>query len=102
MSQQPTNIYTTISVETSVRDMINQEARRLRLSQREMVALLLKVYRQKSDNNPDVKARGDPEAGRIMSFIREQEKLFLKPTLTAVLSIESLQQELITLLKDAL
>jgi len=101
--EQQTNNYTTISVETPVRDAINQEARRLRLSQRDMVAHLLEVYRKRSGGNPDKKARGDPEAvGRILSFIREQEKVYLKPILSATLTTENLQQELITLLKEAL
>lgn len=97
---------TTVSVDTSVRDRINSEAVRLGLSQRQMVTRMAEAYdlSQKEDADKPILQEAIEKMlkrdERIISFIREQEKVLLKPILSSVQSTEAKMAQLIELLKN--
>ena len=96
---------TTVCVESTDRDAINEFAESLNLSQRQMVSRLVETYRaslsQKDsaidavpsevilaaiqENLDKILKRDD----RIVAFIKEQEKVLLKPILQTVQSTDS-------------
>ena len=96
---------TTVCVECADRDAINEFADGLNLSQREMVTRLIESYRASLERQDDAAGPGPPEDvlaalredldkvlkrdDRIVAFIREQEKVLLKPILQTVQSTES-------------
>ena len=96
---------TTVCVESSDRDAIKKFANGLNLSQREMVTRLIESYRSNLGQGDDTAGAGPPEDvlaalredldkvlkrdDRIVAFIREQEKILLKPILQTVQSTES-------------
>ena len=104
---------TTVSVDMSVRDWINQEAVRLGLSQRQMVGRLVEAYA--IYQNKDATGTFSPvetqdlrdalekilrRDDRIVAFIKEQEKLFLKPILASTQIAERQIPLLVELLKQ--
>lgn len=96
---------TTVCVECADRDAINEFADGLNLSQREMVTRLIESYRASLERQDDAAGTGPPEDvlaalredldkvlkrdDRVVAFIREQEKVLLKPILQTVQSTES-------------
>lgn len=96
---------TTVCVECADRDAIKEFADGLNLSQREMVTRLIESYRATLESRDNAAASGPPESvlaalqedldkvlkrdDRIVAFIREQEKVLLKPILQTVQSTES-------------
>lgn len=96
---------TTVCVESSDRDAIKEFADGLNLSQREMVTRLIETYRTTIEKQDNAAGTGPPEDvlaalredldkvlkrdDRIVAFIREQEKVLLKPILQTVQSTES-------------
>lgn len=97
---------TTVSVDTSIRDRINSEAVRLGLSQRQMVTRMVEAYdlsQNEDANKPNLQEAIEKmlkRDERIISFIREQEKVLLKPILSSVQSTEAKMAQLIELLKN--
>ncbi len=108
---------TTVSVDAAIRDFINQEADRLGLSQRKMVSRLWELYeleiekeKARSSEVPDTEAlikkiydaleKVHKRDDRIIAFIREQEKIFLNPTLNSVQATESTLKELVNVLSS--
>ena len=96
---------TTVCVECEDRDAIKEFADSLNLSQREMVTRLIETYRtslKRQDNAAGTSLPEDVFASlqedidkvlkrddRIVAFIREQEKVLLKPILTTVQSTDA-------------
>ena len=96
---------TTVCVESSDRDAIKEFADGLNLSQREMVTRLIETYRSylgQQDNAAGVSPPEDVLSAlredldkvikrddRIVAFIREQEKVLLKPILQTVQSTDA-------------
>ncbi len=105
---------TTVSVDASVRDDINTEAERLGLSQREMVTRLLETY-ELHNRNPGSTDDVDESIlakiheslekvlkrdDRVVAFIKEQEKVLLKPILQGVQSNGAQINQLIDILSN--
>lgn len=96
---------TTVCVECADRDAIKEFADGLNLSQREMVTRLVETYRASLERQDNAAGNGPPEDilaalqegldkvlkrdDRVVAFIKEQEKVLLKPILTTVQSTES-------------
>ena len=114
-SSKPSMKITTVSVDGIVRDEINKEADRLGVSQREMVSRLLETYMLKNpvSNSEDkevdesilakileslekVLKRDD----RVVAFIKEQEKILLKPILQGVQANDAQLNQLIDILSN--
>ncbi len=101
---------TTVSVDTSVRNRVNSEAVRLGLSQRQMVSRMVEAYDlsvQKAESAEaqiqdiyNVLEKILKRDERIISFIREQEKVLLNPILTCVQTTEARVSELINILSN--
>ena len=96
---------TTVCVECADRDAIKAFADNLNLSQREMVTRLIETYRASLERQDNAAGTGPPEDviaalqedldkvlkrdDRIVAFIREQEKVLLKPILQTVQSTDA-------------
>ena len=96
---------TTACVECTDRDAIKEFADSLNLSQREMVSRLIETYRASLERQNEAVGTGPPEDvfaslqedldkvlkrdDRIVAFIREQEKVLLKPILKTVQSTDA-------------
>lgn len=96
---------TTVCVECEDRDAIKEFADSLNLSQREMVTRLIETYRASLERQDNAAGTGPPEDviaalqedldkvlkrdDRIVAFIREQEKVLLKPILQTVQSTDA-------------
>ena len=96
---------TTVCVESADRDAINEFAESLNLSQRQMVTRLIETYRASLERQDNAAGTGPPEDvfaslqedldkvlkrdDRIVAFIREQEKVLLKPILQTVQSTDA-------------
>lgn len=106
---------TTVSVDVAIRDFINQEAELLGLSQRKMVSRLWELYelqkeKDRSSEEPNTEAiikrmydsleKVLKHDDRIIAFIKEQEKIFLNPTLNSVQTTESTLKELVNVLSN--
>ena len=106
---------TTVSVDVAIRDHINEEADRLGLSQREMVARLIEAYVQQqkmSDNSKphvnddlikeirDSLERVLKRDDRVIAFIKEQEKILLNPILNTVQATDTNLNQLIEILSN--
>lgn len=107
---------TTVSVECADRDAINQLAEELDLSQRQMVTRLIESYRATLAQTKEAEGHDPPEEilerlaadmekvlkrdDRIISFIREQEKVLHKPILHGVQSIEAQLKTLTDILSN--
>lgn len=101
-TEKPT---TTVCVECADRDAIKEFADGLNLSQREMVTRLIETYRASLERQTNTSGTGPPEDvlaalqedlekvlkrdDRIVAFIREQEKVLLKPILQTVQSTDA-------------
>ena len=110
------NKATTVSVDTVSRDRINQEADRLRLSQRQMIQRLLESYEiQLKLTSEQGATQADEELikkihesldkaikrdDRIVAFIKEQEKVLLNPILNTVQAIDANLNQLIEILSN--
>lgn len=106
---------TTVCVECDDRDAINEFATKLDLSQRQMVTRMVETYRL-SLNKEHMSSDADPPENlselveglkkalkrdeHIIAFIREQEKVLLKPILNTVLSTDANIQQLISILSN--
>lgn len=106
---------TTVSVDATVRDFINQEAERLGLSQRQMVARLCDSFQLNQDK---AKAHDGEDTSdvieklydslekvlkrddRIVAFIKEQEKVFLNPMLNSTHKTEAILTQLVEVLSN--
>lgn len=102
----------TVSVEIASRDFINAEANRLHLNQRQVVTRMIEAYSLIHSGSKNLDAnelelsidekldkllkRDD----RIVAFIKEQEKVLLKPILNGVQNGESLLTTLVNILND--
>ena len=107
---------TTICVDSADRDTIKELAEQLDLSQRQMVSRLLETYHASLEQKPNASGTSPPpdiltalneslekvlkRDDRIVAFIREQEKVLLKPILQASLSTEAQLKQLINILKN--
>ena len=106
---------TTVSVDAAIRDFINQEAELLGLSQRKMISRLWELYeiqkeKARSIEEPDTETfikkiydaleKVHKRDDRIIAFIKEQEKIFLNPTLNSVQTTESTLKELVNVLSN--
>lgn len=102
---------TTVSVDSSTRDRVNQEAERLGLSQRQMVARMVEAYdlstkKETDDQSVDVKDIFDAlekvlkRDDRVVAFIKEQEKVLLKPILSSIQTTEARINQLIKILSN--
>ena len=106
---------TTVSVDAAIRDFINQEAELLGLSQRKMISRLWELYeiqkeKDRSSEEPNTEAiikrmydsleKVLKHDDRIIAFIKEQEKIFLNPTLNSVQTTESTLKELVNVLSN--
>lgn len=96
---------TTVCVECADRDAIKEFADGMNLSQREMVTRLIETYRASHERQDNASGTGPPEDvlaslredldkvlkrdDRIVAFIREQEKVLLKPILQTVQSTDA-------------
>ena len=107
--------WTTVSVDATVRDFINQEAERLGLSQRQMVARLCDSFQLNQDK---AKAHDGEDTSdvieklydslekvlkrddRIVAFIKEQEKVFLNPMLNSTHKTEAILTQLVEVLSN--
>lgn len=102
---------TTVSVDASTRDRVNQEAERLGLSQRQMVARMVEAYDlsiQKGSEDAHIETKDVYDAldkvlkrdDRIVAFIKEQEKVLLKPILLSAQSTQARIDQLINILSN--
>ncbi len=105
---------TTVSVDVSIRDYINQEAERLGLSQRQMVARIVEDYERQINSPPEsslnpqdilTEIRDDlgkilKRDDRVVAFIREQEKVLLNPIMKTTLSTAERIEQLIKILSN--
>ena len=106
---------TTVSVDATVRDFINQEAERLGLSQRQMVARLCDSFQlnQEKARAPDGEDTTDvieklyeslekvlKRDDRIVAFIKEQERVFLNPMLNSTHKTEAILTQLVEVLSN--
>lgn len=101
---------TTVSVDVETRDLINIEADKLGLSQREMVQRLVERYLQQNSSrsspslsNDDIGEKIDrilQRDDRIVAFIKEQEKMFLTPILESVISTDARISQLVDVLSN--
>lgn len=107
---------TTVCVDCADRDAIKALADSLNLSQREMVTRLIETYRASVERQDYAAGTGPPEDvlaalhedlekvlkrdDRIIAFIREQEKVLLKPILNTVQSTDSQIKTLIEILSN--
>jgi hypothetical protein len=106
---------TTVSVDAVIRDVINQEADRLGLSQRQMVSRLWETFKlqQEKARSPDKPDTEDLIEGiyealekvlkrddRIIAFIKEQEKIFLNPLLNSSQSTTETLKQLVEVLSN--
>ncbi len=102
---------TTVSVDSSTRDRVNQEAERLGLSQRQMVARMteaydLSIHKDSEEAIIDVKDIFDAidkvlkRDDRIIAFMREQERVLLKPILLSVQTTDARINQLIKILSN--
>lgn len=106
---------TTVSVDAAIRDFIKHEADLLGLSQRKMVSRIWELYelqkdKDRSSEEPDaetlIKRMYDSlekvlkRDDRIIAFIKEQEKIFLNPTLNSVQTTENTLKELVNILSN--
>lgn len=106
---------TTVCVDASIRDAINLEAEHLELSQRQMVRRLWETFqlqkeraRSPNEQDPEEVLKGIYDAlqkvlardDRVIAFIREQEKVFLNPTLNNTQAIEKALKQLIKVISD--
>ena len=80
---QETPKTTTVSVDVGVRDFLAEEAARQGLSQRQVIAHIVKAYKQMGDNPEDNKG-----VERIIAYMRQQEKMFLAPNLKSAQTAE--------------
>lgn len=105
---------TTVSVDATIRDSINQEADHLGLSQRQMVTRLYEIYKLESQKEADhqdedsdlirqiydslekILKRDD----RIIAFIKEQEKVLLNPILSTAQTTDARLEQLIEILTN--
>ena len=109
------NKATTVSVNPSDRDFINEEAERLGLSQRQTIVRMVEIYKTHTfQAGGDVNlTEGDlarkifedlekvvKRDDRIVAFIKEQEKVILNPTLRTVQIIDSNLAQLVELLSN--
>lgn len=109
------NKLTTVSVDAAIRDIINQEADRLGLSQRQMVSRLWETFKlqQEKARSPDKPDTEDLIEGiyealekvlkrddRIIAFIKEQEKIFLNPLLNNSQSTTETLKQLVEVLSS--
>ena len=101
----------TVSVDSSTRDRVNQEAERLGLSQRQMVARMVEAYDlsiQKDSEDAPIETKDVYDAldkvlkrdDRIVAFIKEQEKVLLKPILLSVQTTDARINQLIKILSN--
>ncbi len=109
------NPTTTVSVDATTRDIINDMAEDLNLSQREMVTRLVETYRW-AVTDEAFSGAGPPEDAlakieeslekvlkrddRIVAFIKEQEKVLLKPILQTVQATDANLQQLVSILSN--
>lgn len=105
---------TTVCVDCSIRDRINQEADRLGLSQREMVVRLIEAYEKMANGENNQASPSDEQSikinesiekilkrdDRIVAFIKEQEKILLSPILQGVQKTQARIDTLIDILKN--
>ena len=105
MMQKDKTTTTTVCVESTDRDAINEFAVSLHISQRQMVTRLVETYRSSlmqkegaSDAAPPEEILGTLQEvfdkllkrdDRIVAFIKEQEKVLLKPILQTVQSTDA-------------
>ena len=115
-NKNPSLITTTVSVDSTSRDRINQEAERLGLSQRQMIQKLLESYEiqlKLAADNDDV-LEGEElvkkiyesldkvlkRDDRVIAFIKEQEKVLLNPIQNTVHTIDANLNQLVEILSN--
>lgn len=95
MVQTPkTSKTTTIAVDLPIRDYIAAEAEQQGLSQRQMMTVIVRAYRDLQEN-PERQKHDD----RVISFLLKSEKRILEPILKDVQLLTSRYNELIDILK---
>lgn len=94
-AQEKPKTTTTVCVDAAVRDFLAAEGESLGLSQRQVVNHIVNAYRHSKDDPSE--GAGDE---RIISFIRQQEKMLLTPILNTTLAVNSRLKVLIDILKD--
>lgn len=101
---------TTVSVDAATRDRINQEAERLGLSQRQIIARMVEAYdlSLKNEERQAFEAQDIFDAldkvlkrdDRVVAFIKEQEKVLLKPILSSIQTTEARINQLVKILSN--
>lgn len=106
---------TTVSVDQSARDYINEEADKLGLSQRQMIQRLVETYENLKNSKAGASSLSPEEQissiyeslekvikrdDRIVAFIKEQEKILLNPILMSVQSTDARLNQLIEILTN--
>lgn len=105
---------TTVSVDAVARNYINSEADKLGLSQRQMVHRLIESYsaQQNMDENTNIDkdevikdiyttlVKVLKRDDRVISFIKEQEKILLNPILKVTQTTEANLNQLIEILSN--
>lgn len=112
---KPQSNASTVSVEVASRDFINAEADRLHLNQKQVISRMIEAYtflhqgKQPNPNNEnEISGLSIDEKinrllkrdDRIVAFIKEQEKVLLKPIYNGVQTSESLLNTLINILNE--
>lgn len=106
---------TTVSVDQSARDYINEEADKLGLSQRQMIQRLVETYENLKNSKAGASSLSPEEQissiykslekvikrdDRIVAFIKEQEKILLNPILMSVQSTNAQLTQLVEILSN--
>ena len=106
---------TTVSVDQSARDYINNEADKLGLSQRQMIQRLVETYENLKNSKAGTSNISPEEQisliyeclekvlkrdDRVVAFIKEQEKVLLNPILKGVQSTDARLNQLIEILTN--
>lgn len=93
--QQKQKTTTTVCVDAAVRDFLAAEGESLGLSQRQVVNHIVNAYKHRKDNPSE--GIGDE---RIISFMKQQEKMLLSPILKTTQSVDSRLNVLVDILKE--
>lgn len=106
---------TTVSVNQSARDYINEEADKLGLSQRQMIQRLVETYENLKNSKAGATSLSPEEQissiyeclekvlkrdDRVVAFIKEQEKVLLNPILRGVQSTDAQLNQLVEILSN--
>ena len=94
-AQEKPKTTTTVCVDAAVRDFLAAEGESLGLSQRQVLNHIVDAYKKRKDDPSE--GSGDE---RIISFMRQQEKMLLTPILNTTMAVDSRLKVLIDIPKE--